>query len=127
MATAEDDDSGPRLRWGRRCDLGCESWPDELIYQKCPTCGEPTTRYSNLDPVSDEEGRAAIRVAAFERFYEAHCQERGIPVEGDLPHSAEIEERFSQRPSAPRPPRPRSAPREPASPAALERAFRAES
>lgn len=85
MALAEeDDDVSPRRGPGRRCDLGCESWPDELIYQRCPTCGEKTTRYTNLYPVSDEEGRSAIRHEAFERFYEAHCRAQGISVDGPL-------------------------------------------
>lgn len=92
MALAEDDDSSPRQRPGRRCDLGCESWPDELIYQKCPTCGEPTTRYTNLYPVSDEEGRSAIRRAAFERFYEEHCRTRGVSVDGPLEETISAEE-----------------------------------
>ncbi len=73
---------GPRP--GRRCDLGCESWPDELIYQKCPVCGEPTARYTNLNPVDPDEARSVIRHKAFERFYEVHCQKKGQPVEGPL-------------------------------------------
>jgi hypothetical protein len=97
------------MAWGRRCDIGCESWPDEPIYQKCPTCGEPTTRFSNLTPVSAEEGRSAIRAAAFERFYEHHCREKGQPIEGDLPYDADIEARYPRvRVSPPAPARPRS-------------------
>lgn len=97
------------MQWGRRCDIGCESWPDEPIYQKCPICGGQTTRYSNLEPVSQEEGRSAIRAAAFERFYEHHCRERGQTVDGPLPCSADIDARYPLRkrglgaPGAPRP------------------------
>lgn len=90
MPIAEDSEYLPQQGPGRRCDLGCESWPDDMIYQKCPTCGEPTTRYTNLWPVSAEEGRSAIRLAAFERFYEVHCDKRGQSVDGDLtgdPHA----------------------------------------
>lgn len=70
---------------GRRCEYGCESWPDSEQYAKCPLCGEPTTRYSNLSPVSDVEAREL----AFEAYYEAYCAERGQPVDGPLPESPE--------------------------------------
>lgn len=73
------------MAWGRRCAIGCESWPDELIYQKCPECGEPTERISNLSPIHPEEGRSILRHKAFERFYEDHCRKKGQPVEGPLP------------------------------------------
>lgn len=77
------------MAWGRRCDMGCESWPDEMIYQKCPLCGEATTRFANLQPKDPEDARSVLRHQAFERFYEEHCRKRGIPVEGPLPTQPE--------------------------------------
>lgn len=54
------------MAWGRRCDLGCESWPDDKRYDKCPSCGRETTRYSNLRPLDKLEAL----FAEFEAFYE---------------------------------------------------------
>lgn len=69
------------MAWGRRCASGCESWPDKLIYQKCPICGGAATRWSNLDPISEDE---AARIM-FELYYERRCERLGIPVDGPLP------------------------------------------
>jgi hypothetical protein len=66
---------------GRRCEAGCESWPDDPRYATCPLCAEPTTRYRNLQPLSQSE--AAHR--AFEAFYEERCAARGVSVDGPLP------------------------------------------
>lgn len=85
---------------GRRCSIGCESWPDEGIYAKCPRCGETTTRYSGLEPLSHaeakeirlaEQAKDAIdpRVARFEAFYATRCRELGIPIDGPLPSEYE--------------------------------------
>lgn len=70
---------------GRRCDLGCESWPDEPIYKKCPTCGEPTKRFSNLTVLSPEEARSKLLHTEFETFYERRCAARGVATDGRLP------------------------------------------
>ena len=51
---------------GRRCDVGCESWPDSDNYKTCPVCGEETTRFSNLKPLTQPEANAR----EFELFYE---------------------------------------------------------
>lgn len=50
---------------GRRCPQGCETWPDNEKYTTCPKCGEPTTRYSQVHPLTEDE---AIQ-ASFEAFY----------------------------------------------------------
>lgn len=52
---------------GRRCDLGCETWPDDDRYDTCPECREETTRYSNVKAITAEEASAR----EFELFYEA--------------------------------------------------------
>jgi hypothetical protein len=46
------------MAWGRRCEIGCETWPDESTYTTCPSCGEKTTRYSNLSPLDAAEARS---------------------------------------------------------------------
>lgn len=53
------------MAWGRRCEMGCETWPDDKRYKKCPLCGEDAERYSNLKPLSKLE---ALK-AEFEAFY----------------------------------------------------------
>jgi hypothetical protein len=55
---------------GRRCSIGCESWPDEPDYHECPSCGEPTTRYRNLFPLSPHDARVKRLHILFEEFYE---------------------------------------------------------
>lgn len=50
---------------GRRCEVGCETWPDDDQYERCPGCGKPTRRYRNMTPLDDSEARRA----AFEYFY----------------------------------------------------------
>lgn len=69
------------MAWGRRCDLGCESWPDDDRYVNCPVCGEPTTRFSNLRPLSPSEANHA----EFEAHYIEHCLTLRQPVDGPLP------------------------------------------
>lgn len=54
------------MAWGRRCDNGCESWPDDKRYKRCPSCGEPATRFSNLQPLDKLEAL----YAEFEAYYE---------------------------------------------------------
>lgn len=68
------------MAWGRRCDLGCESWPDEDQYTVCPLCGDPAERFSNLEPLTPSEAKHR----RFEAYYEQHCHELGIPVDGPL-------------------------------------------
>jgi hypothetical protein len=71
-------------RPGRRCALGCESWPDEAIYSRCPVCGQPTERVSNLEPLSDEDARSILLHAEFEKYYEKYCGIKNQPVNGPL-------------------------------------------
>jgi hypothetical protein len=55
---------------GRRCDMGCESWPPTDAYKECPVCGEPTTIYTNLYPVAEDEAESRVNHLLFEDFYE---------------------------------------------------------
>lgn len=70
--------------WGRRCDLGCESWPDEMLYLKCPICGEETTRFSNLRPLPEDEAKSILLHKQFETYYERYCTIAGQSVDGPL-------------------------------------------
>jgi hypothetical protein len=69
----------------RRCSVCGENWPDEALYGRCPECREPTSRFGNTDSMSSEEGASRIAHIEFEKHYERHCAQRGVPVEGDLP------------------------------------------
>jgi hypothetical protein len=73
------------MAWGRRCENGCGSWPDDTAYAKCPKCDEPAKRYSNLTPLDDDEARSIRLHIAFDEFYEKRCARLGIPVEGPIP------------------------------------------
>ena len=73
---------------GRRCDLGCESWPDEPIYSTCPACGEATKQYTNLTPLDPEDAQRFLLLAQFEEFYARRCALRGISVDGPIPEEA---------------------------------------
>jgi hypothetical protein len=77
---------------GRRCDLGCESWPPDERFITCPVCGEPTENYTNLKPLELDEALSILNHQKFERFYEGHCRSRGIDVEGPLPAGFEPEQ-----------------------------------
>lgn len=72
------------MAWGRRCSIGCETWPDKLIYKTCPECGESTVRFSNLKPIPDAEGESVLRQRAFARYYEKWCADRQQSVDGPL-------------------------------------------
>ena len=89
---------------GRRCDAGCESWPDEKQYATCPLCGEATTRFRNLQPLEPEEARQRV----FDVFYEGWCFNKKQPTDGPLPNTPEESlfwaERYPDgRPDAPAP------------------------
>jgi hypothetical protein len=87
---AESERPNPdRRTWGRRCEIGCESWPDSLDYSVCPRCGGETERMSNLRPLSDLEARRIKTHIDFEEFYENRCRKLKIPVSGKLPSSYE--------------------------------------
>jgi hypothetical protein len=72
---------------GRRCDMGCETWPDLAIYSKCPKCGEKTTRYKDVYPLSHGEAEAILLEEQFKVYYEKRCAKLGIPADGPLPES----------------------------------------
>lgn len=63
------EDDQPRQQSGRRCDLGCESWPADDEFELCPICGQPTTRYSNLYPLALDEALAIKLRLDFDDFY----------------------------------------------------------
>jgi hypothetical protein len=70
----------------RRCDIGCESWPDKAIFSTCLDCGEPTERVGNIEPtISDEDAEVRLLYVQFDRYYERWCAAKGQPVEGPLP------------------------------------------
>ena len=75
---------------GRRCDIGCETWPDEPIYSKCAVCGEPTKRYSDMEPLSAREARSIKLRHEFESYYEKRCAGMNIPADGPLPLDHEV-------------------------------------
>jgi hypothetical protein len=51
---------------GRRCAIGCLTWPDDKKkYKTCPVCGEPTTRYRGVTVADEDE----INAAMFEAYY----------------------------------------------------------
>ena len=70
----------------RRCDIGCESWPDDPIFTTCTYCGEQTRRVRNATPtVEFEEARSIKLHELFDLFYERRCEAKGIPSEGPMP------------------------------------------
>jgi hypothetical protein len=72
------------MPFGRRCGVGCASWPDKALFAHCPQCGEATTRYSNLTPLSDDEADSILLHKEFDKFYARYCAQLGQPVEGAL-------------------------------------------
>lgn len=81
---AEAQRNPDRNSWGRRCDMGCESWPDTTDFATCLRCGGATTRYSNLQPMDFDEAISLLRHARFNRYYEKHCERLKIPFKGPL-------------------------------------------
>lgn len=69
---------------GRRCDIGCESWPNQELYARCPICGEATKVYTNLRPLSEKEAASILSHKEFEVYYERYCALKGQSVEGPL-------------------------------------------
>lgn len=61
--------------------MGCETWPDQMLYKTCLHCGEPTTRTRGVKPLLTEEALSVLLHAEFEKFYAKRCADRGIPVE----------------------------------------------
>lgn len=71
--------------------MGCEEWPDQMLYNKCPACGEQTSRFSNGDPIDEDVAKRLLLDTQFEAYYERHCAKRGIPVDGPIPDTPEQE------------------------------------
>lgn len=67
---------------GRRCSLGCESWPDSDKYAVCVACGEETVRHRNLQPLDPDEAHSLKSDLEFEDYYQRRCEERNIATEG---------------------------------------------
>lgn len=82
------------MAWGRRCDLGCESWPDDDIFDTCPVCGEETERFSNLRPLSEEEATSLRLHLSFEDFYETWCNDVGQPADDALEPTEEQHKKY---------------------------------
>jgi hypothetical protein len=55
---------------GRRCKMGCSTWPDKSTYSLCPSCGEATFRFSGITPLTDEQASFVVKQLEFEDFYE---------------------------------------------------------
>lgn len=72
------------MPWTRRCSMGCESWPDEALYARCPICGEKTRRGPNGNPLSTEDAVRKLSFIEFETYYARYCALRGQPVDGPL-------------------------------------------
>jgi hypothetical protein len=80
---------------GRRCSIGCQNWPDEMIFRHCAICGELTTRINNIEPdLEREEAISLLKEHLFERYYERWCAQRGVPVDGPLPDEDTTEQRL---------------------------------
>lgn len=81
-------------RWGRRCDIGCESWPDSDDYNVCPVCGEETTRYGNVVPLSEQDARELRSAMLFKEFYAKYCDRKSQAEEGDLEPTMEQHDKY---------------------------------
>lgn len=57
---------------GRRCAMGCETWPNTDDYLTCPKCGEPTRVGRDAVPLEPDVARGLLRQAQFERWLEEH-------------------------------------------------------
>lgn len=70
----------PTKELGRRCSIGCQTWPNDPEYAECPVCGEPTRIYRGVHPISQEEAQKALRRAEFEDFYENEWTPDETPI-----------------------------------------------
>lgn len=51
--------------FGRRCAMGCATWPDDERFKVCPACGQSTVKYRGVTPMDEDEANRY----AFEAFY----------------------------------------------------------
>lgn len=76
------------MAWGRRCTMGCATWPDEALYSKCPECGETTDRFRNAgdDLLDNDEAKSRLLRAQFLVYYERWDAQRDPErVDADAP------------------------------------------
>lgn len=74
----------------RRCEMGCESWPDSDLYNFCLSCGEATTRIKQSPTLTDEEARSRTLHALFEEHYAWRCAQIGVEPDGPIPPADEV-------------------------------------
>lgn len=72
---AEDDEDEPRggataNDRSLRCSICALDWPPYEGFLECPSCGEPTTPFSHMIPMSVEEAQRLKLHYEFEAFYE---------------------------------------------------------
>jgi hypothetical protein len=77
---------------GRRCPMGCETWPADEKYKHCPICGEGTRLSRGVAALDPEEARIKKAYADFESYYNdihepdlrpltvAECQALNVPA-----------------------------------------------
>ena len=85
MAGSSAEPSKRRHALARRCELGCESWPNLSAFETCPACGEATTLYREMEPLGIIEAQRLKNDLEFETYYSDRCDKRGIPTDGPLP------------------------------------------
>jgi hypothetical protein len=54
---------------GRRCSMGCETWPDTDEYSLCPICDNDTKRFRGVEPLLDQVALSKKCHAEFQRYY----------------------------------------------------------
>lgn len=70
---------------GRRCAMGCQSWPDDEAYATCPICEELTRLYRGINPLSEKDAASLANKANFERYYEhEHVQDNDPLTDEEL-------------------------------------------
>lgn len=68
---------------GRRCAMGCATWPDETTYLDCPICRKATKRYRGADPMTPKAALSAKKYADFDHYYETVHQQDTAPITND--------------------------------------------
>lgn len=65
---------------GRRCAMGCETWPAAADFALCPTCKGPTRLYRGVHPLPAEDAKRLLRLAQFEDFYDTQWVKDETPL-----------------------------------------------
>jgi len=71
----------------RRCSTCTLNWVNSQEYARCPRCEEPTSVIKEEIPMTPGHSRLIAKRCRFERFYEAHEDERerkGAPSPEEL-------------------------------------------